>query len=123
MKLNQECVRDLLIYLEDNLGYHKRLYVCDIKLKDYSSNELLYTAEKLKEANFLNCFGGIYSKCNLPLSVDSITYQGHQFLDTIRDENVWSNAKSKIKAVASVTLPILQDLCTSYLRSKLGLPN
>ena len=123
MKLNQECVRDLLIYLENNLDYHKRLYVCDINLKDYSSNELLYTAEKLKEANFLNCFGGIYSKYNLPLSVDSITYQGHQFLDTIRDENVWSNAKSKIKTVASVTLPILQDLCASYLRLKLGLPN
>lgn len=123
MKLNQDCVRDLLIYLEDSLGYHKRLYVRDIKLKDYSSNELLYTAEKLKEANFLNCFGGIYSKYNLPLSVDSITYQGHQFLDTIRDDNIWASAKTKIKTVASVTLPILQDLCTCYLRLKLGLPN
>ncbi|MGN1297706.1 MAG: DUF2513 domain-containing protein [Clostridia bacterium] len=123
MKLNNECVRDLLIYLEDNLNYHERLYVHEIKLKNYSSDELLYTAEKLKEANFLNCFGGRYSKYNLPLSIDSITYQGHQFLDSIRDEDVWSNAKSKIKTVASVTLPILQDLCTCYLKLKLGLPN
>ena len=121
MKLNNECIRDLLFYLEENLKYHQRLYVHDIKLKDYSLDELLYTAERLKEANFLKCLGGIYSRYNLPLSVDSITYQGHQFLDSIRDDNVWNNAKSKIKTVASVTLPILQELCSNYLKQKLGL--
>ncbi len=123
MKLNNECVRDLLIYLEDNLNYHERLYVKDVQLKDYSINELSYTVERLKEANFLNTFGGIYSKYNLPLSIDSITYQGHQFLDSIRDENIWADAKSKIKVVASVTLPILQEICTSFLKLKLGLSN
>lgn len=122
MKLNNECIRDLLFYLEENLKYHQRLYVHDIKLKSYSPDELLYTVERLKEANFLNCFGGIYSKYNLPLSIDSITYQGHQFLDSIRDEHVWNSAKSKIKTVTSVTLPILQELCSTYLKQKLGLP-
>lgn len=123
MKLNNDCIRDLLIYLENNLDYHEQLYVHNIKLKNYSSDELSYTVERLKEANFLNCSGGIYSQHNIPLAVKSITYQGHQFLDSIRDDDVWSNAKSKIKAVASVTLPILQELCSSYLKLKLGLPN
>lgn len=123
MKLNNDCIRDLLIYLENTLGYHERLYVHDIKLKDYSSDELSYTVEKLMEANFLNCFGGIYSTHSIPLTIDSITYQGHQFLDSIRNEDVWSNAKNKVKTVGSITLPILQDLCVSYLRQKFGLPN
>lgn len=123
MKLNNDCVRDLLIYLEDNLNYHERLYVHEIKLKSYSPNEVSYTVERLKEAGFLNVFGGIYSQYNLPLSIDSITYQGHQFLDSIRDENIWADAKNKIKIVSSVTLPILQEVCTSFLKLKLGLPN
>lgn len=121
MKLNNECIRDLLLYLESNLEYHKQLYVSDIKLKNYSSDEISYTVERLREANFLNCFDGLYSKYNLPLSIDSITFQGHQFLDSIRDDKVWANAKTKLKSVASVTLPILQELCSYIIKLNIGI--
>lgn len=121
MKLNNDCVRDLLLYLEENLTLIDSLIVGDIKLKDYSAEELLYTANRLLEANFLNGSKRIYDNTDLFIMISSITYQGHQFLDSIRDKDVWSETKAKASKIASVSLPILQELAATAIKVKLGL--
>ena len=41
MKLNHDCVRDLLIFLESNLTYQNSYWISDIELSDYSHDDLL----------------------------------------------------------------------------------
>ena len=55
MKLNHDCVRDVLLYLEDNLSYGNFIHSSDLKIKSYSHEEILYCIDKLLEAGFLNC--------------------------------------------------------------------
>jgi len=52
----------------------------------------------------------------------SITWTGHDFLDTVRNETVWSKVKIHLKDHA-LTLPfaLVQDLAIKYAKSLAGL--
>lgn len=59
------------------------------------------------------------------LDIDNITWDGHMFLESIRDEDLWSEIKSKIGNTAKVSISILSKVVTelgvTYLKNKLGL--
>ena len=54
MKLEHDCIRDLLLYLEDNLKYNEKININSLKLDSYSKETLMYTADRLIEAKYLN---------------------------------------------------------------------
>lgn len=122
LKLNQDCIRDLLIYLEENLGYKDKIIINSLKLNNYSKEELMYTADRLYEANYINVNICWNMNSTHIIVVTSISYQGHQFLDTIRDNDIWKSTKAKASKIASVSLPIIQELASSFIKLKLGLP-
>ncbi len=121
MKLNKDCIRDLLIYLEDNLSYTHRISTGSLSLKDYTRDELVYTVERLSEAGFINVSKICDEPCTPTYFIFSLTYNGHQFLDTIRDNSIWKNTKTVASQLASVSLPIIQEIAISFIKTKLGL--
>lgn len=42
MKLNNDCVRDLMLYIEENVGLNEYLSIRKSKIKNYSFEELIY---------------------------------------------------------------------------------
>ena len=49
-----------------------------------------------------------------------LTWQGHDFLESIRNDTIWNKVKGKIKAAgAGMTLEIVKELATAYLRELL----
>lgn len=115
MKLNHECIRDLLLYIEENLQYNDELEINKISLNNYSIEELLYTTEKLVEADYLVCYtievDGEYSI----LLVHSMTYKGHQFLDTVRDNQVWLKTKKTLSFLKSVSIEITSETASKVI--------
>ena len=53
MKLNHDCVRSLLLYLEDDLTINSLIDLSDVELKGFSDDEILYVGIKLAEASFI----------------------------------------------------------------------
>ena len=115
MKLNQDCIRDLLLYLEENLKLNDYLSISNISLKNYSSEELLYTADKLYEAGYLKCSRKVYDNTDLMIFVSSITYTGHQFLDNIRDDKVFAKTKSILSGFKSVSIDIISETASKVI--------
>lgn len=115
MKLDYDCVRDVLIYLENNLSYNDSYPATDIKLSNYSMEEILYTVSLLYDANYIEAipletfnFKSFYIK--------SLTMSGHELLDNIRDNNVWKKIKDKIsKVTSSASLSILNSVASAFL--------
>lgn len=125
MKLNHECIRDLLLAIEnqDTLEPLMDKQIFDLpELANYDKNTIIYTAQKLNEAGFLNGKFDFYLDGEAFITISSITYEGHSFLDSIRDEKVWRKTKEAASKVSSVSLPILKELGLSILKSQLGLP-
>ena len=101
MKLNPNCVRDVLIYLEDNLFVDlsnknfkpielKDLRQCLELREKYTEEEIWYAVFNLKEIKYIE--GNIAdsgSKLMQFCEIKNITWEGHQFLNTVRPQNIW----------------------------------
>jgi len=120
MQLNHECVRDLLLYIEDHANYHTKLSVDSIRLEKYSFEEIVYTVEKLSEADFINVTYIARAGGQLPgFIIQSITYDGHEFLDNIRDNSVWKDTKKQLSNFSSTSLQILSSVAVQILSAKI----
>ena len=52
--------------------------------------------------------------------MQEITYAGHDYIETIRNDTIFNNAASFIKAQGlPITLGILKDVCSKLLLQKL----
>lgn len=119
MKLNQECIRDLMLFLEDNLVANDDFIIdnCnDPVLAKYSIDDLHYTAEKLSEAGYLNIEYESWVLTSNPLiCVKSITYSGHQFLDTIRDDKIWAKTKGILSNLKVLSIEIISETASKVI--------
>lgn len=124
LKLDRDCVRDFLLALE-SLGSGQTLtsenYRSIPLLASYERDVIIYTAERLDEAGFINVKFMPVVGGDKPFFATSITWYGHQFLDNIRDDGVWKETKKIASKVTSVSLGILADIAASVMKKSLGL--
>lgn len=129
MKLNQDCVRAVLLELEENLTLNDDLYLFQIKQLDciekYDEDTVIYSILKLIEAKYL-LGEPLYAGDELmELTLSSLTWDGHLFLDTIRDNNVWKETKSVVSKFSSVSISLMSTIASNILneliRKQLGL--
>ena len=95
MKLDLDCMRDTLLWLEDReYGEASDAGQMIAALSKYSADTVRYTVQKLNEAEFINA--DIYGMINggIEFSVKDITYNGHQFLADVRSPKLWQLCKS-----------------------------
>lgn len=128
LKLNPDCVRDLMLYFEEHSSYSNEININQLTLSNYSQEELVYTSEKLNEANLINCVSKNYMGSRIPIIiVKSITYSGHNFLNNIRDNEVYNKTKMILSSFKSVSIEIISEtaskVLTSLISKQLGLPN
>lgn len=124
MQLNHDCVRLILLAIEECEDPLVRLFPDFFKSRDefndFKITDINYAMEKLYEAKYINVM--IHkSRMKTTYIAKSITWEGHVFLDTIRDDSVWKKIKEKSSALKSVSLPIMSNLGTSIVKNILGL--
>lgn len=128
MKLKPEYIRQIMLVLEEKLTINSDLYSEEINVSQLSEllpkiprEEIFYTLCKLDEAGLI-AFSVQYSS-NLPVYnyVSSITYNGHVFLDTIRDNSIWSKTLKALASIGATAPALIKDIATMYLSSRLGL--
>lgn len=110
MRLNNECIRDLLLYLEENLDNENDIDLVNFTFKKYTNEDIIYTAQKLIEAHYINARSAYGSNTIYYFPVSSITYNGHQFLDTIRPQTVWEKTIEKSKVLGDTSISILSQI-------------
>lgn len=126
MKLNPDCMRDIMLQIEA-LPFGKTLGFANLckQLSQYTEDELTYTCIKLKEAELITAiileadyFTRIYC-------LNDLTYDGHQFLADIRSQNIWNKTKdvaSKVGSMsASAIMQIASGIVSSVIKNELGL--
>lgn len=122
MKLNPDCVKDVLLSVEENVGLESHLRdIKELKLSNlYSDEDLLYTLQKLDEANFIHFSNTNGSNSFYYLAIGNMTYEGHNFLDTVRDPSRWEKVKQKAASVGGASIPILQQIGAHLLEKQLN---
>ncbi len=138
MKLNYDCVRDVLLSLEETLtiiidngefSYNSLSPNNLIKLSrlsEYSMEDVIYSVLKLGEAGYIKVDINESGSDLLDICISDIEYEGHEFLQAIKSDTVWNDVKRVAKKIGSISLPIISSIASSVL-SKLitktmGLP-
>ncbi|MGU8893413.1 DUF2513 domain-containing protein [Clostridium perfringens] len=118
MRLNPDCIRDILLFVESNTDYEKECVSLDELLSElpYNKNTLSYHISKMDSAEL---FEEVYYSGDGIDLISSLSWIGHTYLDNIRDDSVWIKTKSALGKLSSVGLPILiqkaADIATTSL--------
>ena len=134
MKLDLNCVRDSLLTLEKWLVLNDQLEFIFLDLNEimesaemqkYTKPDVAYTLVMLEEAGFIKAV--IDYGCDEISELDVIrhTYQGHQFLETIRPKDTWDKiyavaektGHKSLTSIMEIADIILPDVFKSALRS------
>lgn len=125
MKLNIDCIRDVLLVVEDQpFGGELKITSIFKQLSNYTEDELEYTCLKLYEAKYINAITMTTLGVSGPqiFAIQDLTYAGHQFLDTIRSHKVLEETKSKITDIlGSASIEIISKVASSIATKLLGL--
>ena len=118
MKLNITCVRDILLYIED-LSFQSVATIDQLHeaYPQYSKEDIEYNCLKLIEGGYLDGVTISMLRSCLP-SVKYIvcmTFEGHQFLDTIRPEKVFEKTKNVLASVGTGSFDVITKIGTTLL--------
>lgn len=131
MKLKQDCVRYVLLSLEAqgigmlNQGAQGSDIVKQLSNEKFSADDITYTLWQLADGKFINANCDRYAM-GVSIIVFDITWQGHDLLDSIRDDKVWSQTKKATSSLKSVSIGVLKNVATAVLSGMIkqatGLP-
>lgn len=93
MKRDMDLVRKLMIVIEDRCVPGA---LTPISVEGYSEDQIDYHIDLLKEVGFVDGSFFIKAQSREFLGNCHMTWAGHDFLDAIRDDAVWSKRKEKI---------------------------
>ena len=123
MKLKPGCVRDVLLTIE-SCEFDERIFVDDIsqRLPDYSYEDIWYTCLKLEEAGYLDAIkasGTLSSSMPVIVEINSMTFAGHEFLNSIRGVTVWDRVKDAGKVVGVSSVKLLGEIAHEVAKTAL----
>ncbi|AJA48315.1 hypothetical protein CPAST_c22450 [Clostridium pasteurianum DSM 525 = ATCC 6013] len=119
MRLNNDCIRDILLYVEKNTTYEYPFIAAEdliSHLKDYDEDTVNYHITKVHQGGLIDV---INYRNKVPLDVSFLSWKGHEYIDAIRDDKVWEKLKNSTKDIASVSLAILVRLAEDVIKSLL----
>lgn len=138
--LDNDIIRDTLLCIEKACEPHtddngrfiakaklhwEAIYEDEYLCSKYLIDDIKYCIIKLKEATMIEA-----TICGRPdkisfLDIDDITWSGHEFLNSIRDDAVWNQIKSKAGTLAKTSIAVVaeiaKEIVTLALKSKLGI--
>ena len=137
MRLNHDYVRDILLYIEKNLdykdssnpSYHKEMIfgklLADDTFCNHNKEELTYALELLIKEHFIECAKEPYFVRGSLMSADIIglTWNGHAFLDNIRNDTIWNAVKEKSKKIGKVSITALASAAGGLANAMMTDPN
>lgn len=121
MKLDTNCVRDVLLAIEelqrvfvnDNGDVEKEaLWINDLyaALPGYGREVVFYTLYNLEQAGYIDLTVQWISGCVNMCAINHMTYEGHEFLESIRDSRQWTSVKKGLAAVRNYSLSAISSV-------------
>lgn len=119
---NMDLARDLLLKIESDARFDGTNWIHfrsgeEMGIDGYTNEEIGYHLNLLIDAGFIKGKSGMQV---IP-TLNKMTWNGHEFLDNIRDKSVWEKVKIRLDGLSSVSLRIVADIAESEIKKRLNL--
>lgn len=127
MRLDRDLVRDLLFALEAKQDFQIRTRD-ELIPEGRERDEVGYALLKMYEAGFIT--GEVIRSSTTPERIIEVmpfelTFKGHEFLDTVRDNEVWRRTKQGVEKAGGASITFVWELAKAYgkqaLNERLGI--
>lgn len=127
MRINYDCIRDVLLSLENLLILDENLEMNTVspdelcsELPDYQKQDIVYSLLMLRDAGYLDV-NVIEADCGIiGMMVYGITFEGHKYLDTVRSSPIWEETKKTFKEKAiEMTIDTIILVAKKIIQSRL----
>lgn len=118
MKLNPDCIRDILLVIENTTTYEQDWdwdfnTLNEPLLSSYSHDEILYHISQCNKAGLIDgCefyFGATAG------TVRDLSPYGHQFLADTRSDTVWNNVKTISQTIGANSIQTLTQIASGVI--------
>lgn len=119
MTRNMDLIRELLLKLEALPTLPGSVYLLkpgdeETRIDGYSSEEVAHHLSLIREAGFINWNKNSVSM--IGITFDRLSWAGYDFLDSIRDPEVWAKTKKGAEAAGGFTVDLLKDLAKGFIK-------
>lgn len=116
MKLNPDCIRDILLLVEHKTSLSNFLDIEPRKLPEslsnYQPDEVMYHIKQCELSGFLFVNSWYLDGSCL---IKYLTPDGHKFLSDIREDSNWNKTKECAKKIGSDSLDALKQIASSII--------
>lgn len=116
MRLDKDLIREILLAVE--ASNHDPSGWMELEIPGHTPEEVSYHVQLLDEAGFLEA-QELTSLDGCEWRPKRLTYQGHEFLDTIRDGELWKLTKEGAKKIGVTSVQALIAIAKTYAQQKL----
>lgn len=124
MKLNPDCIRDILLYVESKIDSS----VCSIEyeklieaLPHYDENTLHYHVNQISKSDLVD---SVFYFDDKPQFISDLSPSGHEFLANIRSQSNWNKTKSiatalgisSLTAIKEISIQVVSELIKNQLK-------
>lgn len=120
VKRDIDLIRELMLKLEGMpLEYGDNIHLLPddyrIRIDGYSFEQIAYHLSLIEQAEFIERGR---SGPAIGIMFSGISWAGHDFIDSVRNQDAWDNTKSIAVAVGGFTVDILVTSAKAYLQQK-----
>lgn len=122
MKRDIDLIRKILLHVEQEQKGEDRCEIHLDQFEGYSKAELKYNIKLLMSAGYLD-YGDVTTHDWTTYQVGFISWDGHEFLDSVRSDGVWSDVKKKLSNIGGeVPIDLIKMLAVESMKGLLNLP-
>lgn len=117
MKLNVDCIRDILLTVESvtnfstPMEYHTELLNYNL-LEKYSNEDIQY---HIKQCDLSGLLTKVHWYLDGSCTIIDLSPEGHKFLSDIRSDNNWNKTKSIAKDIGSFSLNTIKEIASGVI--------
>ena len=116
MRLNPDCIRDILLTVEDNTTFGNFLSFGNAtdyaQLSSYSTDEVLYHIKQCELSGLLTKVSWYIGGSCL---IHDLSPYGHEFLANIRSNTNWNKTKEITKKVGTTSLNAIIQIASNVI--------
>lgn len=118
MKRDMELARLILMRIEAQENYRDDI---SCEFDGYTNEQVHYHIMLLNEAGLVVAINAS-SMQDIQWIPQRLTWQGHEFLESARDDTTWNKAKEMMAKTGGFAFEVVKPLLIDLLKQQLGLP-
>lgn len=120
MKRDLELIKKILLKVEE---HDSTSVMQNLNIEDYDQEFVNYQIYLLHQAGLVNAkFVRVGANEIADAEIHEMTWNGHEFLDAARNENIWNKFKTKVlEKGGSIPFSVARELLISISKNEFGL--